>query len=99
MMDSANNVPIDDSAVKPGNSDKKKRKVPKVGKKKDAPEVPIFLKVCFDQSRCCCCSYMEFSYPQPTYVSTPCTVCSVSASKFPFSNSNNLTLFNVVSTL
>jgi hypothetical protein len=45
-MDNLNGVAVNSTTSKITNIVNKKRKIPKIGKKKDAPEVPIFLKVC-----------------------------------------------------
>jgi len=44
-MESEKKVSIDATPLNDNNTERRKRKVPKVNKKKDAPEVPIFLKV------------------------------------------------------
>jgi hypothetical protein len=52
-MENVNGLGVNSSTVQTGSIVNKKRKISKLGKKKDVPEVPIFLKVCVSLARCC----------------------------------------------
>jgi len=52
-MESEKKVSIDATPLNDNNTERRKRKVPKVNKKKDAPEVPIFLKKTYHMIDAC----------------------------------------------